>query len=112
MHLTHLRVNLNSDPRKQLYACHAQDILWREWEGLFAAFNRKDESTHFIDPLGSLVFECLSRADGPLAFDNLVSSVLFECGEDTDAGTVVAQLEECLPQLQRIGLVKAVLREE
>jgi hypothetical protein len=82
--------------------------MWREWDGLFAVFCCKDESTHFIDPISSVVFERLKSADCPLSFDNLVSCVLSECGGDADTNQVVQLVEERLPQLQRIGLVEAI----
>lgn len=83
-------------------------MVWREWDGLYAAFCCKDESTHFIDPISSVVFERLKSAGSPLSFDNLVSSVLSECGGDAEIDQITQLLEERLPQLQRIGLVEAI----
>lgn len=83
-------------------------MVWREWDGMYAVFCRKDESTHFIDPISSLVFEQLNSANHPLSFDNLVSSVLNECGDDIGVDQIARQLDECLPQLQGIGLIEAI----
>jgi hypothetical protein len=93
--------------RPFLYSLCLDDVVWREWEGVYAVFNCKDETTHFIDPISSAVLDRLKASGGSLPFDNLVSFVLDECGGDVDADRVADLLEERLPQLQQIGIVRA-----
>jgi len=83
-------------------------VVWREWEGLYAVFCPCDESTHFVDPVSSVVFEQLLNTDQPLSFDNLVSCVVRECGGDVDSAQFIPLLDERLSQLQRIGLIEAI----
>jgi hypothetical protein len=98
--------------KSALRECHfrptPEKVVWREWEGLFAVFCCIDESTHFIDPVSSAVLDRLNSAGNPVSFDNLVSFVLSECGQDADSSQIVQLLDERLPQLQRIGLVEAI----
>jgi len=96
---------LSIDIRKQLYTASSEDAVLHEWDGLYAVFCIKDESTHFLDPIGSLIFERLRASSLPLSIDNLVSSVLDECDEDVDVTDIARLTEEHLLQLQRIGLV-------
>jgi hypothetical protein len=88
------------------------DVVWREWEGVYAIFCTRDESTHFIDPISSAVFDRLRSSSEPLSFDNLVTFVLSECGEEVEVDQISRMLEERLPQLQRIGIVEAISKPQ
>jgi hypothetical protein len=91
-----------------LYKATPDEVVWREWDGLYAVFCRKNEATHFIDPIGSAVFEQLIRAERPLPLESLVSCIVCECGDDIAPEQISRLVDERLPQLQSIGLVEAI----
>lgn len=91
-----------------LYKSSAEAVIWREWDGLYAVFSPRDESTHFVNPISSIVFEQLKNTDQPLSFDNLVSCVVRECGGDADSDQIIQLLDERLSQMQRIGLIEVL----
>lgn len=99
---------MNIDSQKKCFKLSAGGVIWREWEGLYAVFFPRDESTHFIDPISSIVFEQLKNANQPLSLDNLVSCVTHECADDADSEQIFRLLDERLPQLERIGLIEAI----